>query len=407
MSARAAGVSGSESSAVRTSLRIDLVAAAWEAESAEHRSHISDLATALSRQGHRVALHIRRTAADLPASERARAGFEVVRVPAGPASTLSKAGLLSHLDEFASALDHEWAGGAPDLVHLHSWLSGLAVRETDVPLVQSFHGLEPTDSSTAGVGRLVELEGLTALAADRVIAASSDEVVELTRVGVPRSRMTLVPWGVDSDVFTPDGPSAPRGGTPRVLALGEVAPHSGFDTAIKALTAVPHGELLVVGPIRSSNPRKDPEVTRLVRLARKHNVDHRVRFTGQVPRKDLPALLRSADVALCVPSREPSGIGALQAMACGVPVIATATGALTDLVIDTLTGTLVPPRDTAELSQALRDLLADPVRREVYSISSADRAHTRYSWDRVATEAVSAYRKTVTKPQDHAIARRS
>ncbi|MFC0071954.1 glycosyltransferase, partial [Umezawaea endophytica] len=302
---------------------------------------------------------------------------------------LSRAALLPHLDEFATALGRTWAGRAPDVVHLHSWQSGLAVREPEAPVTQSLHGLESTKDS-AGSSKVAELELMTSMTADRVLAASSDEVLRLTRLGVPRARMARVPWGVDTTLFSPNGPAAPRGAAPRVLALGEVAPHSGFDTVVQALLAVPDAELVVVGPIRSAVPREDPELTRLVQLARKHDVAHRLRFTGELDRTALAALLRSADVAVCVPWREPSGIRALQAMACGVPVIASTVGALTDIVINDLTGVLVPPRDPAALGQALHDLLADPLRREVCAITGADRARNRFSWERVAAEVVRA-----------------
>ncbi|HEX6340270.1 glycosyltransferase [Umezawaea sp.] len=388
-----------------SSLYVDLVSAAWESESPEHRAHIVDLASALHRLGHRVVLHVRRTSPDGPDSETALAGFEVVRVPAGPATPLSRADLLPHLDEFASALDHEWTGRAPDVAHLHSWPSGLglATRGTTVPLVQSFHGLEPSTGSS----KVVELERLTALAADRVIAASSDEVLRLTRIGVPRARTSFVPRGVDTDLFTPDGPVAPRGTRPLVLALGDVAPHSGVDTAIEAMAAVPDAELLVVGPIRSAVPREDPEVARLVRLARGHDVARRLKFTGHVARRNLPALLRSADVVVRVPSHDPSGTGAAQAMACGVPVVTTAVGALADLGLDDLTGLLVQPDDPAALGQALRELLADPFRRQICAITSADRARTRYSWDRVAAEVETAYRKVARTAHADTTAKRT
>ncbi|MCS7477900.1 glycosyltransferase [Umezawaea endophytica] len=386
----------------RSSLAVDLVAAAWETESAEYRAHIADLAGALHRQGHRVALHIRRTSAD---SARSSSTFEVVRVAAGPPTALSKAQLLPHLDEFAAALDQRWGEHTPDVVHLHSWQSGLAVRESAAPLAQSFHGLEP--GGGPGTSNLAELERTIVLAADHLIAASGGEATALSRIGVPKARMSLVPWGVDTGVFSPEGPVAPRGVAPRVLALGAVAPHSGFDTVIEAISTVPDAELLVVGPIRSAVPREDTEMSRLVRLAREHGVEQRVKFTGEVRRASLPSLLRSADVAVCVPSREPSGIGALQAMACGVPVIATAAGALADIVLDDLTGVLVPPRDPATLGQALRDLIGDPVRRDICAITSVDRARARYSWDRVVTEVVDAYRKASGTPRDTPVAKLS
>jgi glycosyltransferase involved in cell wall biosynthesis len=391
-----------------TGLRIAVVAASWEAESAEHTTHIADLSAAVSRQGHEVALYVRRDAPGQPESQRTPHGYDLVRVPAGPPVRLSNTDLLPHLDAFATYLDDEWSRQAPDVVHLHSWLSGLAVRDADAPLVQSFHGLDVVEYHFRGVvvRRRTDPERLVALGSDRVVAASSEELFALARLDVPRSNLSLVPWGVDTDRFRPDGPTAPRGAVRRIVALGEVAPRSGFQTAISALAAVPDAELLVVGPIGSPVPHEDPEVVRLVEHARKHGVADRVRFTGQVDPAELPLLLRSADVAVCPQWRASSGASSLRAMACGVPVIASATGALTDIVIDGVTGVLVPPRDPLALGRALRDLLSNPLRCEAYASSSVARARARYRWERVAADLVGTYRRAIRGRRACAIAER-
>lgn len=400
---RATGTSSTSrgsTSAHQPKLKIDLVVAAWEAESVEFRAHMSDLSTALSRQGHRVTLFVRRASPDFPEVERTRAGYDVVRVAAGPPTRLSKATVLPHLDDFASQLDRKWDDHVPDIVHLHSWLSGLAVHDSEAPLVQSFHGLKLVeDAGGAGNRKVKDLERMTALAADHVVAASSSELSGLVRNGVPRARTSLVSWGVDVELFNPVGPTAPRGDEPRVLALGEVSPRSGFRTAIEAVAAVPDVELVIAGPVPSPVVRNDPEVIRLVQHAREHGVADRVRFTGRVNHANLAALLRSADVAVRVPWHEPAGVSALQAMACGVPLLASKADALTDIVIDDLTGILVPPGDATALGQALRDLLADPTRRDIYATTSVDRAQTRYSRDRVTAELVAAYLKTSRAPR--------
>jgi len=385
-------------SALEPELTIHVVATAWEAESVEFRQHLSDLSAALSRQGHQVTLFIRRTAHGLPEVERTRTGYDLVRIAAGPPTSLSKAALLPHLTEFASRLDQRWSAHGPDVVHLQSWLSGLAVQDSPAPLVQSFHGLKIVEDAR-GTSKLKDLERLTALAADHVVVASSSELHGLVRAGVPRARTSLVSWGVDTELFSPMGPAAPRGDVPRVLALGEVSPRSGFRTAIEALAVVPDAELVIAGPVPSAVPREDPEVIGLVQHAREHGVADRVRFTGRLNHRDLAALLRSADVAVRVPWHEPAGVSALQAMACGVPLIASTADALIDIVIDELTGVLVPPGDATALGQALRDLLADPTRREICATTSVDRAQTRYSWDRVTTELVAAYLKTCRVPR--------
>ncbi|MCS7477581.1 glycosyltransferase [Umezawaea endophytica] len=381
-------------------MRIDMVAASWENDPVEQKAHVAGLAGALSGQGHDVTLYVRRDSRALPERRRTPHGYDLVRMPVGPTTPLPMAELLPHLDGIAAYLDRGWEQRAPDVVHLHSWTSGLAVRESDAPLVQSFHALKVVEdrfqrSSGSTARWRIALERLIAISADRVIAASNDEVAELGRIGVPRSRMSLVPWGLDPDQFSPDGPTASRGPRGRVLAVGEVLPRNGFHTAIDALATVPGAELVIADPVRRTAPRHNPEVSRLVQYAEKRSVAHRVRFTGEVTTAALPALLRSADVVVCVPWYEQSGITSLRAMSCGIPVVAARVGALADVVVDGLTGVLVPPHDPVALGRALRDLLANRLRCQFYSIAGADRVRARYSWDHVAAETVRAYRQAV------------
>lgn len=114
---------------------------------------------------------------------------------------------------------------------------------------------------------------------------------------------------------------------------------------------------------------------------------------GQVARTDMPALLRSADVVACVPWYEPFGIVPLEAMACGVPVVASATGGLTDTVVDGVTGVLTPPRDPRALGRALRRLLADPSRGMAYGIAGQDRVDARYTWDGIGARTEFVYQR--------------
>jgi glycosyltransferase involved in cell wall biosynthesis len=135
----------------------------------------------------------------------------------------------------------------------------------------------------------------------------------------------------------------------------------------------------------------DPEVARLRRVATERGVADRVVFAGRVGRDAMPALFRSADVVVAVPWYEPFGIVPLEAMACGVPVVASEVGGLQDTVCEGSTGELVPPRRPDVLAHRLRQLLADPIRREGYGLAGVDRARVRYSWDRVAKDTEHVY----------------
>jgi len=127
-----------------------------------------------------------------------------------------------------------------------------------------------------------------------------------------------------------------------------------------------------------------------------------VRFVGGVDRAAMPRLICESDVVVSVPWYEPFGIVPLEAMACGVPVVAAAVGGLTDTVVDGVNGVLVPPRRPDALAAALTALLADPARRVDMGIAGAARARARYGWRRVAVATAQAYEDLLgaTQPSD-------
>jgi glycosyltransferase involved in cell wall biosynthesis len=133
-------------------------------------------------------------------------------------------------------------------------------------------------------------------------------------------------------------------------------------------------------------------VRRLRAIAGEAGVGDRLAFVGAVPRADVPAWVRSADVVLAVPWYEPFGITPLEAMACGRPVVATAVGGLVDTVADGVTGDLVPPRDPEQLGEVLAALLADDERRAAYGAAGVHRVRARYRWSRVVTDTETVYR---------------
>ncbi|UQS24149.1 glycosyltransferase [Amycolatopsis thermalba] len=375
-----------------------------EVDAGGQNLHVAELSAALCRQGHDVTVYTRRDDRAQPEQVRAPAGYRVVHVPAGPAERLPKDELLPHMTEFGRYLAKSWQRDTPDVVHAHFWMSGLAsllaTRGTDVPVVQTFHALGVVKKRYQGTAdtsppERVQLERLIGKNAARVAATCSDEVFELARMGLPRARMSVAPCGVDLERFTPDGPAAPRGTLHRIVSVGRLVPRKGFATAIAALPAVPGAELVIAGGPEQGRLADDPEANRLLELARRLGVADRVRLLGQVTRDEMPSLLRSADLVVCTPWYEPFGIVPLEAMACGVPVVAAAVGGLIDTVVDGVTGELVPPKRPEALAATLRRLLGDPAQREAYGIAGCDRARSRYSWDRIAVDVLRIYEKAL------------
>ena len=371
--------------------------------------HVGALATALARRGHVVTLHTRRDDAGLPDSVPYADGVTIEHIRAGPARPIAKDELLPYMAEFGERLAQRWSSRPPDIVHAHSWLSGLAalggVRDMDVPVVQTFHSLGSVkrrfqrDVDTSPPERL-RLEAQVALGVSAIIATCTDEAGELGAYGVPPDAVQVVPCGVDTGRFRPGGPVAKRGDRPRVLTAGRLVPHAGVATVIEALCHVPDAELVVVGGPGRTELERDPEVLRLRRLAMDRGVAKRVVFTGNVRHEDMPALIRSADVVVSVPRYEPFGLTPLEAMACGVPVVVSAVGGHLDTVVDGVTGLHVPPRLPSALAGRLRTLLTDPRLGPTLGSAAAARMRERYDWSRIAAETETVYNRLIDGEAD-------
>ncbi|GAA3119950.1 glycosyltransferase [Streptosporangium carneum] len=360
--------------------------------------HVAALAAALAERGHQVTVHTRRTAAAQPDTVRAGPGLTVEHVPAGPAAELPKDELLPYMADFGAHLARRWADRPPDVVHAHFWMSGLAAleaaRDLGVPVLQTFHALGTVKRRWQGSADTSPPERIAAEAGIgrrvcAVVATCRDEVTELLRMGVAVDRIAVVPCGVDLDLFSPDGPVAPRGPRPRVLSVGRVVPRKGLETVVQALSRVPDAELLVAG-----GTPQDDEARRLVRMAAAYGLADRVRLLGSVGRAEVPALMRSADALVTVPWYEPFGMVPVEAMACGVPVVASAVGGHLDTVAGC--GVLVPPRRPHVLARALRDLLERPDLRASLAASGERRARSRYGWPKVAARTESVYLAALT-----------
>lgn len=324
-------------------------------------------------RGHRVTMYTRCGAR----------GAAIEYVPAGPDVELSESELLPYLPDFSAGLRRRWRENRPDIIHAYSWTSGLAAiagsEGLDVPVTQTFHP-HHHDRVSAPVRRLECAIGRRARA---VIAACADEESELIRMGVPRRNISVVPHGVDVERFHRQGPAYPRGDRPRLLHVG----HAGAASAVAALIAVPDAELLIAGG-------DDPGVERLRKLAAERGVADRVETLGTVPHASMPELMRSADLVLSLSPIVPNGTAALEAMACGIPVIASAAGAHLDAVVDGVTGFLTRPDRPLEVAQRIRRLLSDATLRTAIGYAAADRARSRYSLQRISMELLRVYEKT-------------
>lgn len=380
-------------------MRIDLIsehasplAALGDVDAGGQNVHVAALAEGLAGRGHRVRVHTRRDDSDLDPVVRLPTGVEVVHVDAGPARRLPKDELWPHMDAFAEALARRWRTDPPDAAHAHFWMSGYAAlcarSRTGVPVAMTFHALGAEKRRQQGAKdtsppERIAVEAEIGRAADLVLATTAAERDLHIAAGATPGRVAVVPCGVDVDRFRPDPTAGPPAGAPlRVGIVSRLVERKGIGNVIEALVHLPGAELVVAGGPPADRLDDDPAVRRFRALAEALGVGDRVTLVGAVERTDVPALLRSVDVVACCPWYEPFGLVALEAMACGRPVVATAVGGLAETVVDGVTGRLVPPRDPRAIAGALGSLRAAQVRRP---LGRAARSRAcRYGWDRVA-----------------------
>src|ERR1700730_10100414 len=364
-------------------------------------TRLISLRRSLAGKGHRVPVYAQRHGT----TERAKIEPGVTVKYIGSAEGQhGESDLLAQVPAFSRPLHECLRRDRPDVVHAMRWTSGLAAlaaaRDLRIPVVQSVDSLNVTErrphviARDAGTER-IRLEPAIGRSASAVLAGSSDEESDLTRLGVPRRSIRVVPCGVDTDGFTPEGPVAERAIRPRLVTVADLSEYDVLATLLQAMAKVPGADLVVAGGPARASLGDDLGYRRLSKLADSIGLSAPVTLAGQPSRAALPPLLRSADLVVSLSEHDPTGALAVQAMACGTPVIASAVGGQVDAVIDGTTGILVPPGRPALLAQRIRQLLAHPMLLEAFSVAAADRARSRYSWDRIAHETLAVYDKAL------------
>src|SRR5580693_2693297 len=388
-------------------MKIALVAQHATQMSGDNAGQVNDprlreLSHSLAISGHRVTIYAQQNGSKAQRAElEPGVTVEYVGPSNGGKADGSESELLAQVPAFSRPLHERWTAERPDVVHAMRWTSGLAslaaARDLRIPVVQTFDSLEVAErrhhgiASDAGTER-IRLEPAIGRSASAVVAGSSDEQSDLTRLGVPRRHIRVVPCGIDTDEFSPEGPAYDRNERRRLVTVADLATEQeALGTLLRAVSKVPAAELVVAGGPPADGLRSDLSYRRLAKLADSLDLSGRVFFTGEVGRAALPPLLRSADLFVSVSEYDPSAITSIQAMACGTPVIASAVGCQVDAVVDGTTGILVPPGRPALLAQKIRALLAHPMLLEAFSGAGNDRARSRYSWDRIAHETLAVY----------------
>jgi D-inositol-3-phosphate glycosyltransferase len=354
--------------------------------------YVREMVSSLSQAGVECTTYTRADRSDLPPEVWVEPNHRVVYIEAGP-HHLPKEALPEIVDEFTErVLDDLAANGGADVVHANYWLSGVVAHrikhELDIPFVSTFHTLAriKAEGGDPEPGWRDRAEAELINCADAICVSCVEEEQQFRRLyGDPQGQIEIVAPGVEHAFFAPGDQGGARAAlglpadAPVILFVGRIQPLKGPDVAIRALHALGRHDalLLVVGGASGSDG--DTELERAHQLVDELGLHDQVRFVPPQPHHILSTYYRSADVVV-VPSRSESfGLVALEAAACGIPVVASAVGGLLSLVDHGETGFLIPDRDPARFAKAIGQILDEPLLARSMSDASAARA-ARYTW---------------------------
>jgi D-inositol-3-phosphate glycosyltransferase len=373
--------------------------------------YIREVAAEMARRGVQSDIFTRRTDSDEPEVTEVADGVRVINIRAGTARPVHKDVLPRLVRRFAEGVVEY---GPYDVLHAHYWLSGVAgsfLKELwGVPLVVSFHTLARV-KDVASPGDPPEPifrkrgEARVIAHADRIIAPTETERGQLIDLyDADPGRIFVAPPGVDLERFVPGDRAAAKkrfgfSDDPLVVFVGRLQPFKGTDIAVDALAhlkrMVPDAQLAIVG---GDSPRGSRgERVRLRLAARRLGVSDRLSFMEPVPHAELPVLYRAADVVVVPSASESFGLVALEASACGTPVVATAVGGLRLIVRDGETGYLVARRDSKSFAAALSRVLADPGAQHRLGSNALKIAH-QFPWARTTDGILDAYASVTACP---------
>ena len=338
-------------------------------------------------------------------------GVRVIPIDAGPRSPIPKDESPDHLGSFVEGVRAVCVSQHVryDLVHSHYWQSGLAGRELadgwDVPLVHSAHTLgkvkdlflAPGDSPASA--RRLDGEADVIRRADVLVTSTDDEYGHLACLyGAPHDKLKTLPPGVDHELFRPGDRASARarvglGDEAVLLYVGRIQPLKGLELAIRAVEQLRHALdrpplLLIVGG--ASGTSGGSEVARLRALVKELGLEENVRFCGPQPHHGLPLFYQAAEALIVSSFSESFGFAALEAHACGCPVVGTPVGALSHIVVNGRSGFLIEERDPALCAARLKTILSDDVLAAHFA-STARASSARFTWERSAEDLLELY----------------
>ncbi len=387
--------------------------------------YVNELGRWLARTGINVDIFTRRTDTVTPRVLELDDGLRLIQIEAGPPHRIHKDELFCHMPDFASDMAYFalQQGVRYDVVHGHYWLSGWAAQllkeHWHAPTVHMYHTMAHLKNAVANgehretILRL-QIERRLVDIADGLVAANPHERKEMIdRLGASPDQIHLVPPGVDLELFQPHDQQQARAELglpdgPLVLFVGRIDPVKGIDTLFDGFKRLcesrdwdgqPPTLLFIGGTIDEDRGESgmDEDLRQVKADAEALGIEDRIMFLGSISREVLPLYYSAADVCT-VPSRyESFGLVAVEAMACGTPIVASRVGGLQFTIQDQQSGILVPHSDHVALASGLERALTDEalVRKMT---AGARRAAIRYSWQMVSSSVVDVYQQLVDGP---------
>jgi D-inositol-3-phosphate glycosyltransferase len=353
-----------------------------------------------------------------------------IRLKAGPVKFIPRDEIFEYMPEFLQSLLHfqQQIGVRYKVVHTHYWMSAWVAMELrkrqPLSLVHTYHSLGAVKYQSVPTVPLVatqrlEVEKACLRTADRIVATSPQEKAHMRSLMSKQGRIDIIPCGTDIDHFGSLSQSQGRqllGLDPAekvVLYVGRFDPRKGIETLVRAIAQSQsrHQENLRVILGGGSRPGQSDglERDRIEQLCGDLGIAHLVQFPGRLSPEELPRYYAAADVCVVPSHYEPFGLVAIEAMACGTPVIASDVGGLQYTVLPERTGLLAPPRDAASFAQSLDRILEDPQWCHQLGQAARQRVEEEFSWKGVAGQLSHLYHKLLrqqpTKPQQPALAK--
>ena len=384
--------------------------------------YVVEAAQNMAAMGVHVDIFTRRNNPDVADIVDVAPGVRVIQLNVGPVSGVTKEQLPKLIPDLAAAFKEALTSTHYDIIHSHYWISGKVAmpvaKELGIPLVHTMHTMARVKNLNLAEGETpepmirVQGESQVVAAADALIANTDAEAASLVSLyeACPDNVLVVSP-GVNLKVFTQgEGRMAARDvvdldkSSHVISFVGRIQPHKGPEILIRAIAEMvshsPHLRAkLITNIVGGASGANQSEVERLKELVSWLGIDDVVRFAPPVPREELPNWYRASDL-VCVPSYSESfGLVALEAQACGTPVVATAVGGLRTAVADGISGVLVDGHDPRAWSSVLARLLQEPQRRVLLSMGAIEHA-SHFGWDATSRGTLDIYDRVLSARAD-------